>query len=145
MQTEKKGFASDLFAVENLTDPLVRAITEACAADGRFYRILSNVVIPKMRGFERFRILLLHETGAYIFESNRRVCSRAQNVTEILQTFLGRDSGDLPVYDFIVPAKNSAISSREILNLGEELKQILEMGKSVSSPLQIDAWCEKIQ
>lgn len=141
----QKGFATNLPAMENLADPLVRAITESCAADGRSYRILSNVVIPKMRGLERFRILLFHETGAYLFESNERICSRSKNVTAILQNFLGKDSENLPVYDFVVPAKTSAISSKEILNLGEELKQLLEMGPSVSSPEQINAWCEKIR
>ena len=141
----RKVSAENLSAVENLTDPWVRAVTEACAADGRYYRILSNVVIPKTRGFERFRILLLHETGAYVFAPRGKICSRSKNVTEILQNFLGTSSANLNAFDFVIPEKNSTLSSKEVLNLGEELKQILEMGKSVFPPEQINAWCEKIK
>ena len=51
-------------------DDVSRAIYTACKYDKRYYRILRNVYIPKRNGeFSEIDVLLLHETGVYVFES----------------------------------------------------------------------------
>ena len=51
-------------------DDVSRAIYTACKYDKRHYRILRNVYIPKRNGeFSEIDVLLLHETGVYVFES----------------------------------------------------------------------------
>jgi hypothetical protein len=51
-------------------DDVSKAIYTACSYDKRHYRILRNVYIPKRNGeFSEIDVLLLHETGVYVFES----------------------------------------------------------------------------
>lgn len=51
-------------------DDVSRAIYTACQYDKRHYRILRNVYIPKRNGeLSEIDVLLLHETGVYVFES----------------------------------------------------------------------------
>ena len=51
-------------------DDVSKAIYTACQYDKRHYRILRNVYIPKRNGeFSEIDVLLLHETGVYVFES----------------------------------------------------------------------------
>lgn len=51
-------------------DDVSRAIYTACQYDKRYYRILRNVYIPKRNGeLSEIDVLLLHETGVYVFES----------------------------------------------------------------------------
>ena len=47
-----------------------RAVSIACQEDKRYYKILQNVYIPKFGGkYSEIDVLLLHETGVYVFES----------------------------------------------------------------------------
>lgn len=47
-----------------------RAVSIACQEDKRYYKILQNVYIPKFSGkYSEIDVLLLHETGVYVFES----------------------------------------------------------------------------
>ena len=51
-------------------DAVSRAVYTACQFDKRHYKILRNVYIPQKRGnFTEIDVLLLHETGMYVFES----------------------------------------------------------------------------
>lgn len=51
-------------------DEVSKAIYKACQLDGRHYRIMRNVYIPqKSNKFTEIDVLLLHETGVYVFES----------------------------------------------------------------------------
>ena len=50
-------------------DAVSRAVWVACNHDGRHYRILQNVYVPKLGGYSEIDVLLLHETGIYVFES----------------------------------------------------------------------------
>jgi len=137
--------AVQVFTQRNVSEnPLERAVTEACSADGRYYRILLNAVIPKARGFERFELLLLHETGVYAFE-RRALLKKQRNVTEVLQKFLDPDTSEFLAFDFLVSKKASTISPKEILDLGRELKQMLQMGQSVYTPETLETWAEKIK
>lgn len=131
-------------AGESLTAPLVRAVTEACASDGRYYRILLNAVIPKDHGVERFDLLLFHETGIYAFERHT-LLKQQRNVTAVLQKFLDPTATEFFAFDFLLPKTKSTISPKEILDFERELEQMLCVGKSVCSSEQIDAWIEKIQ
>ena len=134
-----------VFTQRNVSEnPLERAVTEACSADGRYYRILLNAVIPKARGFERFELLLLHETGVYAFE-RRALLKKQRNVTEVLQKFLDPDASEFLAFDFLVSKKASTISPKEILELGGELEQMLRMGQRVYTPETLETWAEKIK
>lgn len=125
-------------------NPLERAVSEACSVDGRYYRILLNAVIPKERGLERFELLLLHETGVYAF-ARRSLLKKQRNVTEVLQKFLDPDASEFLAFDFLVSKTSSAISPKEILELGGELEQMLQMGKSVYTAKKLETWAEKIK
>ena len=51
-------------------DAVSRAVYTACQFDKRHYKILRNVYIPQKRGnYTEIDVLLLHETGVYVFES----------------------------------------------------------------------------
>ena len=50
-------------------DKVSRAVYEACQFDGRHYKLLRNVYVPIRGGFSEIDVLLLHETGVYVFES----------------------------------------------------------------------------
>ena len=51
-------------------DKVSRAVWTACQFDGRHYKILRNVYVPKPNGTKtEIDVLLLHETGVYVFES----------------------------------------------------------------------------
>lgn len=51
-------------------DAVSRAVYTACQFDKRHYKILRNVYIPQKRGnYTEVDVLLLHETGVYVFES----------------------------------------------------------------------------
>lgn len=51
-------------------DAVSRAVYTACQFDKRYYKILRNVYIPQRQGvFTEIDVLLLHETGMYVFES----------------------------------------------------------------------------
>ena len=50
-------------------DNVSRSVYEACQFDGRHYKLLRNVYVPVHGGFSEIDVLLLHETGAYVFES----------------------------------------------------------------------------
>lgn len=41
----------------------------ACLYDGRYYKLLRNVYIPVLGGYTEIDVLLLHESGVYVFES----------------------------------------------------------------------------
>lgn len=46
-----------------------KAVWTACQFEGRHYKILRNVYVPVQNGFSEIDVLLLHETGVYVFES----------------------------------------------------------------------------
>lgn len=51
-------------------DAVSKAIWIACEYDKRYYKLLRNVYIPKPNGkYSEIDVLLLHETGVYVFES----------------------------------------------------------------------------
>ena len=51
-------------------DAVSKAIWTACEYDKRYYKLLRNVYIPKNGGkYSEIDVLLLHETGVYVFES----------------------------------------------------------------------------
>ena len=51
-------------------DAVSRAVYTACQFDKSHYKILRNVYIPQKRGnYTEIDVLLLHETGVYVFES----------------------------------------------------------------------------
>lgn len=50
-------------------DAVSRAVSVACQQDRRFYKILRNIYIPIHSEYTEIDILLLHETGIYVFES----------------------------------------------------------------------------
>ncbi|WP_405327280.1 nuclease-related domain-containing protein [Fibrobacter sp.] len=51
-------------------DAVSKAIWTACEYDKRYYKLLRNVYIPKPNGkYSEIDVLLLHETGVYVFES----------------------------------------------------------------------------
>lgn len=50
-------------------DAVSRAVWAACQFDERHYKILRNVYVPTIDGYSEIDILLLHETGIYVFES----------------------------------------------------------------------------
>ena len=50
-------------------DKVSRAVYEACQFDGRHYKLLRNVYVPIRGGYSEIDVLLLHETGVYVFES----------------------------------------------------------------------------
>ena len=51
-------------------DAVSKAIWTACEYDKRYYKLLRNVYIPKLNGkYSEIDVLLLHETGVYVFES----------------------------------------------------------------------------
>ena len=50
-------------------DEVSKAVWTACQFDGRYYKILRNVYVPVRGGYSEIDVLLLHETGVYVFES----------------------------------------------------------------------------
>lgn len=51
-------------------DAVSKAVWAACMRDGRYFRLLRNVYIEKSNGdFTEIDVLLLHESGVYVFES----------------------------------------------------------------------------
>lgn len=51
-------------------DAVSKAVYAACELDKRHYKLLRNVYIPKQNGnYSEIDVLLLHETGVYVFES----------------------------------------------------------------------------
>ena len=57
-------------AGKNGEDAVSKAIWTACEYDKRYYKLLRNVYIPKPNGkYSEIDVLLLHETGVYVFES----------------------------------------------------------------------------
>ncbi len=51
-------------------DAVSKTIWTACEYDKRYYKLLRNVYIPKPNGkYSEIDVLLLHETGVYVFES----------------------------------------------------------------------------
>ena len=52
-----------------------KAVWTACQFDGRHYKILRNVYVPVHGGYSEIDVLLLHETGVYVFESKNVVGS----------------------------------------------------------------------
>lgn len=50
-------------------DAVSRAVWTACQFDKRHYKILRNVYVPTIDGYSEIDVLLLHETGIYVFES----------------------------------------------------------------------------
>ncbi len=50
-------------------DSVSKAVWTACQFDGRHYKILRNVYVPVRGGYSEIDVLLLHETGVYVFES----------------------------------------------------------------------------
>lgn len=50
-------------------DAVSRAVWAACQFDERHYKILRNVYVPTIDGYSEIDVLLLHETGIYVFES----------------------------------------------------------------------------
>ena len=68
-QEQQMPSAAEIVGKEG-EDDVSRAIYTACKYDKRHYRILRNVYIPKRNGeFSEIDVLLLHETGVYVFES----------------------------------------------------------------------------
>lgn len=56
-------------------DEVSKAVWTACQFDGRYYKILRNVYVPVLGGYSEIDVLLLHETGVYVFESKNVVGS----------------------------------------------------------------------
>ena len=56
-------------------DEVSKAVWTACQFDGRHYKILRNVYVPVHGGYSEIDVLLLHETGVYVFESKNVVGS----------------------------------------------------------------------
>ena len=56
-------------------DDVSKAVWTACQFDGRYYKILRNVYVPVLGGYSEIDVLLLHETGVYVFESKNVVGS----------------------------------------------------------------------
>lgn len=50
-------------------DAVSKAVWSACQFDGRHYKILRNVYVPIHGKYSETDVLLLHETGVYVFES----------------------------------------------------------------------------
>ena len=50
-------------------DAVSNAAYIACLYDGRHYKLLRNVYIPVLSGYTEIDVLLLHESGIYVFES----------------------------------------------------------------------------
>ena len=50
-------------------DAVSRAVWAACQFDERHYKILRNVYVPTVDGYSEIDVLLLPETGIYVFES----------------------------------------------------------------------------
>lgn len=50
-------------------DEVSKAVWAACQFDARHYKILRNVYVPVSEGYSEIDVLLLHETGVYVFES----------------------------------------------------------------------------
>lgn len=50
-------------------DAVSKAVWSACQFDGRHYKILRNVYVPIHGNYSETDVLLLHETGIYVFES----------------------------------------------------------------------------
>lgn len=50
-------------------DAVSKAVWSACQFDGRHYKILRNVYVPIHGKYSETDVLLLHETGIYVFES----------------------------------------------------------------------------
>ena len=50
-------------------DAVSNAAYIACLYDGRHYKLLRNVYIPVLGGYTEIDVLLLHESGIYVFES----------------------------------------------------------------------------
>ena len=50
-------------------DEVSKAVWAACQFDARHYKILRNVYVPVSDGYSEIDVLLLHETGVYVFES----------------------------------------------------------------------------
>lgn len=50
-------------------DAVSRAVWAACQFDKRHYKILRNAYVPTIDGYSEIDVLLLHETGIYVFES----------------------------------------------------------------------------
>ncbi len=48
---------------------IVGLILTICQFDKRHYKILRNVYVPTIDGYSEIDVLLLHETGIYVFES----------------------------------------------------------------------------
>lgn len=48
---------------------IVGLILTICQFDERHYKILRNVYVPTIDGYSEIDVLLLHETGIYVFES----------------------------------------------------------------------------
>ena len=49
-------------------DAVSNAAYIACLYDGRHYKLLRNVYIPVLGGYTEIDVLLLHESGIYVFE-----------------------------------------------------------------------------
>lgn len=45
------------------------AVEAACKMDGRYFKVLKNLYIPTRGGTTEIDVLLLHESGVYVFES----------------------------------------------------------------------------
>ena len=56
-------------------DEVSKAVWTACQFDGCHYKILRNVYVPVSGGYSEIDVLLLHETGVYVFESKNVVGS----------------------------------------------------------------------
>lgn len=56
-------------------DDVSKAVWAACQFDKRHYKILRNVYVPVHGGYSEIDVLLLHETGVYVFESKNVVGS----------------------------------------------------------------------
>lgn len=54
-------------------DDVSKAVWAACQFDKRYYKILRNVYVPVRGGYSEIDVLLLHETGVYVFESKNVV------------------------------------------------------------------------
>ncbi len=50
-------------------DEVSKSVWAACQFDARHYKILRNVYVPVSDGYSEIDVLLLHETGVYVFES----------------------------------------------------------------------------
>lgn len=114
---------------------LVEALHSACKRDGRFHIILRNLYIPTKNGTTEIDVLLLHETGIYVFES-KNVSGNVVGKMEYNHWLLYNNSS-IPQH-FVNPLQQNSghiAALRNYLKLGyrnDKVFSIVVFGKSAT-------------